>query len=123
MDEKLINEYINNLVLQVNTVTQESIVLKTRLQVMEKEKNRLAETNKDLAEELDALKFQQQEEEKENKPEIENVIEEEPKVEKKIPKYVFIGDINFNEDGTVNEGGNSTVIPKSNVLKLKEIKL
>ena len=38
-------------------------------------------------------------------------------------KYVFIGDINFNEDGTVNEGGNSTVIPKSNILKLKEIKL
>ena len=37
--------------------------------------------------------------------------------------YVFIGDINFNEDGTVNEGGNSTVIPKSNILKLKEIKL
>ena len=37
--------------------------------------------------------------------------------------YVFIGDVNFNEDGTINEGGNSTVIPKSNVLKLKEIKL
>ena len=35
--------------------------------------------------------------------------------------YVFIGDINFNEDGTINEGGNSTVIPKSNILKLKEI--
>jgi hypothetical protein len=38
-------------------------------------------------------------------------------------KYVFIGDLNFHEDGTINEGGNSTVIPKSNVLKLKEIKL
>ena len=38
-------------------------------------------------------------------------------------KYVFIGDLNFNDDGTVNEGGNSTIIPKSNVLKLKEIKL
>ena len=38
-------------------------------------------------------------------------------------KYVFVGDVNFNDDGTVNEGGNSTVIPKSNVLKLKEIKL
>ena len=37
--------------------------------------------------------------------------------------YVFIGDVNFNDDGTINEGGNSTVIPKSNVLKLKEIKL
>ena len=37
--------------------------------------------------------------------------------------YVFIGDVTFNEDGTINEGGNSTVIPKSNVLKLKEIKL
>jgi hypothetical protein len=38
-------------------------------------------------------------------------------------KYVFIGYLNFHEDGTVNEGGNSTIIPKSNVLKLKEIKL
>ena len=38
-------------------------------------------------------------------------------------KFVFIGDINFNDDGTINEGGNSTVIPKSNILKLKEIKL
>ena len=28
----------------------------------------------------------------------------------------------FNEDGTINEGGNSTVIPKTNILKLKEIK-
>ena len=37
--------------------------------------------------------------------------------------YVFIGDVNFNEDGTINEGGNSTVIPKSNILKLQEIKL
>ena len=37
--------------------------------------------------------------------------------------FVFIGDINFNDDGTINEGGNSTVIPKSNILKLKEIKL
>ena len=36
--------------------------------------------------------------------------------------YVFIGDINFNDDGTINEGGNSTVIPKTNILKLKEIK-
>jgi hypothetical protein len=38
-------------------------------------------------------------------------------------KFVLIGDITFNDDGTVNEGGNSTVIPKSNVLKMKEIKL
>jgi hypothetical protein len=38
-------------------------------------------------------------------------------------KFVFIGDVNFNEDGTINEGGNSTVIPKSNILKLKEIDL
>ena len=28
----------------------------------------------------------------------------------------------INDDGTINEGGNSTVIPKSNILKLKEIK-
>ena len=37
--------------------------------------------------------------------------------------YVFIGDINFNDDGSVNDGGNTTVIPKSNILKLKEIKI
>ena len=36
--------------------------------------------------------------------------------------FCFCSDINFNEDGTINEGGNSTVIPKSNILKLKEIK-
>jgi len=41
----------------------------------------------------------------------------------KKQNYVFIGDVNFNDDGTVNEGGNTTVIPKSNILKLKEIKL
>ena len=41
----------------------------------------------------------------------------------KKQNYVFIGDINFNDDGTINEGGNTTVIPKSNILKLKEIKL
>jgi|TARA_B100001939_G_scaffold347087_1_gene367653 hypothetical protein len=41
----------------------------------------------------------------------------------KNKKYVFIGDISFSDDGTVNEGGNSTVIPKSNVLKLQEIKI
>jgi hypothetical protein len=38
-------------------------------------------------------------------------------------KFVFVSDINFSDDGTINEGGNSTVIPKSNILKLKEIKL
>ena len=38
-------------------------------------------------------------------------------------KFIFVSDLNFNDDGTINEGGNSTVIPKSNILKLKEIKL
>tara|TARA_S200000501_G_scaffold1254_1_gene1061 strand:- start:366 stop:671 length:306 start_codon:yes stop_codon:yes gene_type:complete len=37
--------------------------------------------------------------------------------------YTFCGDVNFNDDGTINEGGNSTVIPKTNILKLKEIKI
>lgn len=36
MDEKLINEYINNLANQVNALTQENILLKTRLAVIEK---------------------------------------------------------------------------------------
>ena len=36
MDEQLINEYINNLANQVNTLTQENILLKTRLAIFEK---------------------------------------------------------------------------------------
>ena len=36
MNEKLINEYINNLANQVNALTQENILLKTRLAVIEK---------------------------------------------------------------------------------------
>ena len=36
MDEQLINEYINNLANQVNTLNQENILLKTRLSLLEK---------------------------------------------------------------------------------------
>ena len=36
MDEQLINEYINNLANQVNTLIQENILLKTRLAIFEK---------------------------------------------------------------------------------------
>jgi hypothetical protein len=36
MDEQLINEYINNLANQVNTLNQENILLKTRLGLIEK---------------------------------------------------------------------------------------
>ena len=36
MDEQLINEYINNLANQVNNLTQENILLKTRLSLLEK---------------------------------------------------------------------------------------
>ena len=44
MDEQLLNEYINNLANQVNTLTQENILLKTRLSLLEKrEQERLAE--------------------------------------------------------------------------------
>jgi hypothetical protein len=43
MDEQLLNEYINNLAQQVNTLTQENILLKTRLSLLEKrEQERLA---------------------------------------------------------------------------------
>jgi cell division protein FtsN len=43
MDEQLLNEYINNLANQVNTLTQENILLKTRLSLLEKrEQERLA---------------------------------------------------------------------------------
>jgi hypothetical protein len=37
--------------------------------------------------------------------------------------YVFVGDISFNDDGSITQAGNATTIPKSNVKKLKEIKL
>ena len=37
--------------------------------------------------------------------------------------YVFIGDVSFNDDETITQGGNATTIPKSNILKLKEIKI
>tara|TARA_R100000458_G_scaffold1473_2_gene1234 strand:+ start:165 stop:473 length:309 start_codon:yes stop_codon:yes gene_type:complete len=36
--------------------------------------------------------------------------------------YVFVADVSFNDDETITQGGNATTIPKSNVLKLKEIK-
>ena len=47
MDEQLINEYINNLANQVNNLTQENILLKTRLSLLEKrEQERLAAEEK-----------------------------------------------------------------------------
>ena len=36
--------------------------------------------------------------------------------------YVFVADVSFNDDETITQGGNATVIPKTNILKLKEIK-
>ena len=36
--------------------------------------------------------------------------------------FVFVADVSFNDDETISQGGNSTVIPKTNILKLKEIK-
>ena len=49
MDEQLINEYINNLANKVNNLTQENILLTTRLAIIEKrEKDRLeAEAKKE----------------------------------------------------------------------------
>ena len=41
----------------------------------------------------------------------------------KNKNYVFIGDVSFNDDETITQGGNATTIPKSNILKLKEIKI
>tara|TARA_Y100000004_G_scaffold130913_1_gene147639 strand:+ start:5715 stop:6047 length:333 start_codon:yes stop_codon:yes gene_type:complete len=81
MDEKLINEYINNLQQELNAKTQEVIVLKTRLGVLEKEKEKLTETNEELDKELKETKFEKQEEEAANKPEVEN----EPK---RPPKFI-----------------------------------
>jgi len=48
MDEQLLNEYINNLASQVNTLTQENILLKTRLSLLERrEQERLKSEEKE----------------------------------------------------------------------------
>ena len=48
MDEQLLNEYINNLASQVNNLTQENILLKTRLSLLDKrEQERLKNQKKD----------------------------------------------------------------------------
>ena len=56
MDEQLLNEYINNLANQVNSLTQENILLKTRLSIFERrEQERLqqeAEAKEELQEEV-----------------------------------------------------------------------
>lgn len=46
MNEKLINEYINNLATQVNNLTQENILLKTRLAILEREQAERQELEK-----------------------------------------------------------------------------
>ena len=52
MDEQLINEYINNLANQVNSLTQENILLKTRLNVFERrEQERLSKEAEEKVEE------------------------------------------------------------------------
>ena len=33
----------------------------------------------------------------------------------------LVSDFNFNEDGTIDECGNSTIIPKSVVIEIKEV--
>ena len=45
MDEQLLNEYINNLANQVNTLTQENILLKTRLAIFEKREQEKAKAS------------------------------------------------------------------------------
>ena len=45
------------------------------------------------------------------------------RISTKNNNYVFIGDVSFNDDETITQGGNATTIPKSNILKLKEIKI
>ena len=55
-------------------------------------------------------------------PDIEQTIIENVNELRKNNNYVFVADVSFNDDETITQGGNATVIPKTNVLKLKEIK-
>tara|TARA_R100000231_G_scaffold3046_3_gene5607 strand:+ start:6569 stop:6871 length:303 start_codon:yes stop_codon:yes gene_type:complete len=43
-------------------------------------------------------------------------------ISKTKKKYKFVGDIIINDDGTITQAGNSTVIPASNIIELVEIK-
>ena len=79
MDEQLVNEYINNLANQVNNLTQENILLKTRLSIFEKrDKERLEQETKnefttpELPEEM----------------EMQKPVEPEPKSMEEIPPLV-----------------------------------
>jgi len=37
--------------------------------------------------------------------------------------HTFVGDVGFNDDGSINECGNTTCIPSQNIIKLKRIKI
>ena len=37
--------------------------------------------------------------------------------------HVLASDVNFNDDGTLGDGGNVTTMPTVNVLKIKKVKL
>lgn len=37
--------------------------------------------------------------------------------------YKFVSDINFDDETTIGDGGNTTTIPSQNIIKLKKIKL
>lgn len=37
--------------------------------------------------------------------------------------HTFIGDLSFNDDGSISECGNTTCIPSQNIIKLKRIKI
>ena len=75
MDEQLINEYINNLANQVNNLTQENILLKTRLSLLEKrEQERLTAEEKKEVPTQPAPKSEYST----PKPQVEQIVPKEP---------------------------------------------
>ena len=80
MDEQLINEYINNLANQVNNLTQENILLKTRLSLLEKrEQERLAAEEKKEVPTQPAPKSEYSTPpEEQPKPQVEQIVPKEP---------------------------------------------
>ena len=80
MDEQLINEYINNLANQVNNLTQENILLKTRLSLLEKrEQERLtAEEKKEVPTQPAPKSEYSTPPEEQPKPQVEQIVPKEP---------------------------------------------
>lgn len=86
MDEKLVNEYINNLANKINELTQESLLFKTRLSLKEQENAQLLESLETQTAEL--LELRKQPEPIEVPEAIKEIVKEKEVERPRIPQQV-----------------------------------